>query len=330
MDITTPSLPRLLERLASTAALHLPVPREGGGAFEPWDGRAYDPAVLNTRMSIKSFFLPAGETLFRFQREGARAPFVTAPEDSGTGPAVLFGVRPCDAAGIAAVTRVFAKDKADHYFMRRREQTAIVSVGCTAPDACCFCASVGLCPHSEKGADLFLAPLAAGGYRVKACTPKGETLLTAIRDTLTPEKGAVAAPPAVKGPVIAADAPARLEARFADPVWAAVGEKCIGCGTCTFVCPVCHCFDIVDEKHRDKGARLRIWDACQFERFTLHGSGHNPRAGQPERIRQRILHKFAYLPKTDNVCGCTGCGRCVRQCPVNLDIREAVTAALGS
>jgi ferredoxin len=33
------------------------------------------------------------------------------------------------------------------------------------------------------------------------------------------------------------------------------------------------------------------------------------------------MHKYAYWLDNINEIGCTGCGRCVRYCPVNLDIR---------
>jgi ferredoxin len=57
--------------------------------------------------------------------------------------------------------------------------------------------------------------------------------------------------------------------------------------------------------------------------FTVHGTGHNPRPSKTERVRQRFMHKLKYIPlKQDGTKGCTGCGRCVVMCPVNIDIRS--------
>jgi sulfhydrogenase subunit beta (sulfur reductase) len=102
-----------------------------------------------------------------------------------------------------------------------------------------------------------------------------------------------------------------------------VAFACINCGTCTFLCPTCWCFDIQDEVHRSDGDRIRNWDSCMFPLFTLHASGHNPRSEKVQRVRQRFMHKLKYyVDKYDNGVACVGCGRCVKHCPVNIDIRE--------
>ena len=69
---------------------------------------------------------------------------------------------------------------------------------------------------------------------------------------------------------------------------------------------------------------MRCWDSCQFPLFTLHASGHNPRPTYKERMRQRIMHKFNYCPENFEETFCVGCGRCIANCPVNLDIREVI------
>ncbi len=116
----------------------------------------------------------------------------------------------------------------------------------------------------------------------------------------------------------------KLDRMFDDPFWDKTCQKCLGCGVCTFLCPTCCCFDILEETEEEK--RVRIWDSCQFSCFTLQGSGHNPRPSGKERMRQRIMHKFNYFVKNHGDSFCVGCGRCVKECPVNLDIREVVRA----
>ena len=107
--------------------------------------------------------------------------------------------------------------------------------------------------------------------------------------------------------------------------WVRVQESCLNCGTCTFFCPTCHCFDIQDEVYQGQGDRVRNWDSCMSWLFTHHGSGHNPRPGKKERVRQRFMHKFKYIPlKREEEIGCVGCGRCVDACLGAIDIREVV------
>ena len=99
---------------------------------------------------------------------------------------------------------------------------------------------------------------------------------------------------------------------------------CVGCGACAYSCPACHCFDMVDEGNGREGVRARNWDACQFAMFTLHASGHNPRASQGARQRQRIYHKFVMYPEKFDEILCTGCGNCARNCPVGLGVLPVV------
>ena len=118
----------------------------------------------------------------------------------------------------------------------------------------------------------------------------------------------------------------KLDRSFENPIWQELTEKCLGCGVCTYLCPTCHCFDIVDETHASTGQRMRTWDSCQFPQFTLQASGVNPRATVKERFRQRVMHKFSYMIESYEQIGCVGCGRCVTECPVNLDIRHVVNS----
>ncbi|MGD8665834.1 MAG: 4Fe-4S dicluster domain-containing protein, partial [Desulfobacterales bacterium] len=105
--------------------------------------------------------------------------------------------------------------------------------------------------------------------------------------------------------------------------WEEVSFACINCGTCTYACPTCWCFDIQDENRGKRGCRMRNWDSCMYPLFTLHGSGHNPRGTKLHRVRQRFMHKLKYyVDKYDAGIQCVGCGRCIRHCPVNIDIRR--------
>ena len=106
--------------------------------------------------------------------------------------------------------------------------------------------------------------------------------------------------------------------------WAGIAETCQGCGLCTYICPTCHCFVFKDAMDGGEACRYRNWDSCMFPKFTLHASGHNPRASVRERYRQRVLHKYSYVKENFGYVACTGCGRCVRSCPAGMDIKAIV------
>jgi ferredoxin len=172
-----------------------------------------------------------------------------------------------------------------------------------------------------------------GKYLIETVTQRGEELVEKLswlndatkEDVERARKLSMEAEAAVTSKVPVKEAIEKLDGMFDDLLWDQVYQKCLGCGVCTFLCPTCCCFDILEEEG-DGGRRVRIWDSCQFSCFTLQGGGHNPRPSGKERMRQRIMHKFNYFVKNHDESFCVGCGRCVRECPVNLDIREVVSA----
>ena len=195
----------------------------------------------------------------------------------------------------------------------------------------CFCTSVGGGPGDGSGADVLAVRLEAD-LLLTAQTPRGEELLSSAADLLTD-----ATPAAVKeaaeqihaageqiAPVQVSGSAQRLRDAYGSPLWETASQKCLGCGTCSFLCPTCHCFDMADEVRGGAGRRIRTWDCCAYPLFTLHASGHNPRPTPKERWRQRIMHKFRYAVENFDLLFCVGCGRCIRYCPVSMDLRTVL------
>jgi sulfhydrogenase subunit beta (sulfur reductase) len=283
----------------------------------------------NTDRPPKGFFLPQAESLMTFNplnnsiQEGAV---------SDKPAAILFGVRPCDASAISHLDRVFIDDEPeDPYYRKYREAYLIISLACSEPQPTCFCTSVNCRPDAEKGADIMMHAL-NGRYYIKGITCKGAALIAGLVDHLKPataqdiEEKNTLADKAISMVKSSFDCKAfrnKME-DFDASWWEDISRKCLGCGVCTYLCPTCHCFDITDESGRHQGKRIRTWDSCMYPLFTLHASGHNPRKGQKERIRQRIMHKFNYAFKYYQEVFCVGCGRCILQCPVNFDIRQVI------
>jgi ferredoxin len=119
------------------------------------------------------------------------------------------------------------------------------------------------------------------------------------------------------------------EKMFNAGFWAKVHETCLGCGTCTYSCPTCHCYDVRDFDTGYKIERFRCWDSCMSSDFTNMAHG-NSRKSHLERFRQRFMHKLIYFPRNnEGSYACVGCGRCLSMCPVSLDIAKVMQKMAG-
>jgi ferredoxin len=280
-----------------------------------------DSTLKPTEISMKEYFFPKSETLFFFKRKKDDYELIDLPELNSK--AVIFGAKSCDASAISILSKVFNWDYKDEFFNKRVENTVIIGLACKFSDENCFCTSVGLSPLSENGSDIFLIPIDDKKHLVKSVTDKGKDFISTNNTFFTEEEN-ISVPsgdfPFPEKRFSTDNVKEWLDKNFENNFWMNAGETCLGCAQCAYVCPTCHCFDIVDEDCYSCGRRVKNWDSCQFELFTKHASGHNPREDQGKRYRQRVSHKFKYYKDRFDEILCTGCGRCTRGCPVSIDI----------
>jgi len=288
----------------------------------PWDYR-------NTKISPKEIFLPPTDMLYEFHGQEIRKPD-THNLSSNT---LIFGIRPCDAQAFSLLDKFFEGDDfQDPYYLKRRKQTTIASLACIRPQITCFCTSLKGKPDNEEGSDIILFDLEEN-ILVKPITERGEKFTENLSnwfkeakksDVEKKNKVMDLSLKKIRSQVNVHNIKEKLDQAFDISFWNEIHQKCLGCGICTYLCPTCYCFDITDEVREGRGKRMRCWDSCMFPLFTLHTSGHNPRPTYKERMRQRIMHKFNYCPENFKEIFCVGCGRCIRNCPVNLDLREVL------
>jgi ferredoxin len=291
----------------------------------------------NTQWSPKEFLFPPSEPLFAYRLQGDDVILEERPWDEEE--QVLFALRPCDAAGLRRLDRVFLGEEEDPLYAQRRKLTTIVSLACDEARPECFCTAVGGSPAGTEGSDLQLAHLDET-WLLRSLTPRGEELVQPSASNWPPasaedwarlEERGKSVEQGIRRSPLPPEAAEVLERSFDDPIWESVGQRCLGCAICAYVCPSCSCFDVNDEGNTWCGVRCRSWDSCTFAQFTRHASGHNPRPTPHSRYRQRVLHKFAYFPlQHRDRSMCVGCGRCVKFCPVGLDIREAVERGISA
>jgi sulfhydrogenase subunit beta (sulfur reductase) len=295
----------------------------GGVYFRPLAPGARLELDARTALSPKDAFFPMVEEILRFRTGPGRV--TVEGERVAATPTVVFGLHPCDARSLAALDATFLSGCEDVFYRERRDATVLVAVSCSLADADCFCTSVGGGPGDTEGSDILLTATGEGEFLAEIITGKGGSLLDLAPGCFEPakevEKGKYlcTVPKQFDFGEVREKAPQLFDC---EDFWKEQSLRCLGCSTCAFVCPTCSCFDIQDEADLNQGTRLRCWDSCGQKLFTLHASGHNPREQQDQRWRQRLMHKFVYLPEQRGILGCVGCGRCSRSCPAGMNLLE--------
>lgn len=320
----------LLDYLAGEFMVFAPVSKDGQAVnfaqIEKGSQAKLD--YFNSKESPKKLLFPQLETLFTVSK-GA-APVV--PDMKPDKKMIIFGMRPCDAKSFEILDHVFDGDKfKDPYYLEKRKNTLIFTLACLKPQRTCFCTSFGIGPFSKNGSDVMMIDT-GDEYLIEAVTEQGAKVVSGLpgledakADSEKKIKELAAKAEAKITRKVNLDNAARdLAELINDPVWNQIYTKCLGCGVCTFLCPTCHCFDIFEEHFKSGSKRSRIWDSCMYPSFTQEASGHNPRPSGKERIRQRIMHKFSYFKDNFDEFACVGCGRCMKNCPVAMDITNVI------
>lgn len=306
--------------------------------YAPWE-KGMPVNLAKSTVSPKEAVLPECETLFSFKKSGDASSKMEFAENPAAEPTVVFACRPCDARGFAALDKPYLSGLyEDPYYKAKREALTVIALTCNTGCETCFCHWVGGGPSSPMGSDILMTEI-ADGFVFQPVSPKGQELLeglSGLEDGAEQFKEAEEVRKKAWASLVPApnimDAPAKLAKIFDDiEFWHNWTDRCISCGACTYFCPTCYCFNITDEgepQSEKGGRRLRSWDNCMSSLYTREASGHNPRTRKAQRMRNRVSHKFWTFPENWGSFLCSGCGRCITNCPVCLDIRAIVLAAI--
>ena len=323
-------LPELIKKIQSKYTLFAPTKIDDITLFKSInDYKEINLEFCNSKLPPKALLFCQTETLFKF-KQGITAEVKSV--DFANSKNVIFAIRPCDAKSFTIVDSVFKDDLVDPYYMKKRENTILIGLACTKPGVNCFCTSMDGGPANSEDLDILLTDI-GDKYFVEVKSKKGNEIINVSKNLLSKSstkdktkkdevskkaENAITRNMKTKGIV------EKLDKIFENPLWKKISMKCLSCGICTYQCPTCHCFDIQDETTLSNGARVRVWDTCMNPEYTVHASGHNPRPARMNRTRNRVYHKFNYYPKNYNIIACVGCGRCINDCPVNIDIIDII------
>ena len=328
LKISLDKIQSLFAKIAENAKLYLPIDNNDGSAsYGEWTEGVEWSNALNTTKSPKDFFFPQSEDLMKFKTEGKNIEVIDIREEIGD--FVVFGVRACDVKSFEILDRVFLTEPKDSFYAMKREKGIIVSVACTRPAETCFCTAFGI-NAAEPAGDVSAWKCEDALY-LQANTEKGEKLVSSLGDILTDDCGCAVEEQKKSIAKIMERLPlkdlstdafggGKTQELFNDPAWDELSSTCLGCGTCTFVCPTCQCYDIKDFNTGNGVIRYRCWDSCMYSDFTKMAHGNN-RLTQKERFRQRFMHKLVYYPENNGgLFSCVGCGRCLAKCPISMNI----------
>lgn len=313
--------------IAEKMSLYLPADTPAGAEFRKWEPGVQLSGALNTVRSAKDFFFPQTENLMDFKVEGKKIEIVDTRAE--TENFVVFGVRACDARSLRVLDNVFLASPVDTYYENRREHGVVMSMACTRPAETCFCGTFDIDAADPDG-DV-ACYMMADAVCMSAKTEKGEALLKMLEGVTEETDGAAVEEQKalirermrrlpLSGLRPDAFGKDKTSEFFNAPEWKTLSEACLGCGTCTFICPTCQCYDIRDFDTGRGVKRFRCWDSCMYSDFTKMSAGQ-PRLTQMERFRQRFMHKLVYYPtNNDGLFSCVGCGRCMNRCPIQMNI----------
>ena len=278
-------------------------------------GKEAELDYINTKYPPKKFFLPDGETLFRYNLNRGKVEETLKKEKR-----IIFGIRPCDTHGLLALDKIFKDKFSDPYYLEKRK-ALLIAVNCTESGDNCFCQYMGT--DRAVGYDLLLTR-AGDVYMVEGWSRKGKKLLESgffknvsrrfVVDKLDNKKS-----------FDSWNIEKRILKVFDSRKWEKIADKCLSCGACTLACPTCYCFSVEDEPEfgGKKGSRKRVWSYCMLKEFS-RVAGENFRKSRTERCKQFIFHKLSYFMEEHGMQLCVGCGRCIDICPAGIDFFREV------
>jgi ferredoxin len=293
--------------------------------------------IPNPYYPPKRFVLPQIERLMQIRKpNGAYEVEPTYTEKK----LAIFGIRSCDVAALYHLDRFFLGGAfKDRYYEKRRQNLFLVNVVCTdiekdINDECyCLCSDTG--PAARGHFDLQLMDLGKDEFMAVAGTPAGEALFAhpifkkGVAEQIERRRNILAAVRQrfkVTTSWFSATVRYVSEGKILDKTWEEIGNRCLECGGCSYVCPACTCFTVTDH-HVGQGEieRVRLWDSCALGGFTRMAGGHNPRRAVHDRRNRRFFRKLAhYFIQRELSMACVGCGRCAEVCHGNVGMPSVV------
>lgn len=311
------NLAKLIKSFAQERDVWVPVKDREELSFQMVDknisSQNFDFQTALSTLPPKFLFLPPEEKMFEINQGKIKA--VKKPE-----PFFVF-ISYHDMIGISELDEVMYREPADYFYTQRRAAATMVVI-----------VEGGV--KSAMAGDLILEKADKNFYRAIVLTAKGKKMIKnkffeqkelefQQKDSEISDLGKLLLDSELLKDAV-------LWSR-GHPIWEELAEVCLGCGICTYVCPLCYCFSVSDKKSFDgsRCSRCRQWDACTLPDFALVAGGKNFRATLKERYYNWYYHKFVRGYKEFGRPHCVACGRCTKYCPAGIDIYKVLSRIVG-
>lgn len=309
----------LAKDLAKKSVVFVPAKRKDGEHIFSEIAQEFelDFDYSTTVLPAKEFFFPPKEETFVFDKKKKK---VLSPHKSRS--FVLFGLNLRDTEALVQLDEIMKKPEPDYFYFQKRNSAVVVSI----------INVIDPLPH--VGIDLILEKINEKQYRALSLSEEGKKILKSsffkkvekTKTKVNPEsKKMEKLRKLLLDPELIKDA-VEWSWKGTPEIWEKLGKQCLGCGICTYVCPLCYCFSVDDRCSLDgkKCTKTRKWDACTLPGFAKITGGHNFHRTIKERYYNWYYHKFVRGYKEYGKSQCVACGRCQKYCPAGIDIEKVL------
>ncbi len=268
-------------------------------------------------LSAKGHFLAPRENLFSFIFKQKKLSVLPKSKKR----LLLFGLDLVDLEALDQLDEIMSRPKEDYFYLQQRKNSAVIGV------------SEYSIVNPITAGDLVLEKINENQYRAVPLTKTGKAIAGGRFFKKEKNPKILNYPEEKKGlRELVKDSELLAEAVSwswlkKHPIWVELEKSCLGCGICTYVCPICHCFSVEDEIKLDGSecGRCRSWDACTLNNFAKIAGGKNFRPNLKYRYYNWFYHKFVRAYKEYGKSQCVGCGRCQKYCPARIDIEKVLS-----
>lgn len=257
----------------------------------------------------KKFLFPARSDLFTY-KSGEILP----PKNKDW---LLFGINKRDGEGLFYLDKIMTTPIADEDYLTRKEHLKTIIVDSLPPSGALDC-------------DLYFQKVDDSHFLVFSYSEFGEKLISGNKlFGHTAEAGTISARNLPDEIIFHPRLDEIIENSRNHPVWKELEKTCFACGICSYVCPLCYCFELEDkvkinsDMSEPEGSREKRWDSCMLPKFAKV-SFKNYRGEAKDRIYNWYYHKFVRMPREYGFPGCVDCGRCTHFCPAQIKYRDVL------